>query len=145
MLKIVYIKRHERGLLFDRGDFTGVLAPGSHFVLGLGKRVEIVDTLKLAFSHPLFDMLVKNEGLQRELLIVANSDTQRAVIWKDGRAWYIIGAGRYAFWNTTAQIEAEIFDIEAIRFVHPKLQAILQLTDATFVICCYTQVAAPTV
>jgi hypothetical protein len=131
MLGMVYIKMHERGLLFDRGDFIGVLTPGRHLLVGFNKRVEIVDTLKVCFSHPLIEMLIKDADLQRELLIIENSDTQRAVIWKDGRALYIIGTGRYAFWNTTARIEAEVFDIETIRFAHRKLQAILQLADAT--------------
>jgi regulator of protease activity HflC (stomatin/prohibitin superfamily) len=131
MLSVVYIKQHERGLLFERGDFVGVLAPGRHLVLGPGKRVEVVDTLKVCLAHPLLEMLVKNPDLQRELLIIQNSDTQRAVIWKDDRAWYIIGTGLYAFWNVTARIEAEVFNIEAIRFTHPRLQAILKLTDAT--------------
>jgi regulator of protease activity HflC (stomatin/prohibitin superfamily) len=131
MLKIIQIKLHERGLLFERGDFVAVLPPGRHIVLGLAKQVEIVDTLKVSFTHPLLEMLVKNADLQRELLVIENSDTQRAVIWKDGRAWYIIGAGRYAFWTTTALVEAEIFDIESIRFKHTKMQAILQLADAT--------------
>ena len=124
MLAMVYIKQHERGLLFERGDFTRVLDPGRHLVLGLGKRVEIVDTMKVSLAHPLLEMLVKNADLQRELLIIENSDTQRAIIWKDGRAWYIIGAGRYAFWNVTARVEAEVFDIEAIRFTHPNLHQV---------------------
>jgi regulator of protease activity HflC (stomatin/prohibitin superfamily) len=131
MFKIVHIKLHERGLLFEQGDFTGVLAPGRHFVLGLSKRVEIVDTLKTRLEHPLLEVLIKNADLLRELLVIENSDTQRAVIWKDGRAFAIVGTGRFAFWNTTSLIEAEVFDIESIRFKHTKLQAILQLTDAT--------------
>jgi regulator of protease activity HflC (stomatin/prohibitin superfamily) len=131
MLKIVYIKLHERGRLFERGDFVGVLAPGRHMVLGLNKRVEIVDTLKTRLDHALLEVLVKNSALQRELLVIENSDTQRAIIWKDGRAFAIVGTGRFAFWNATARVEAEVFDIEAIRFKHAKLQAILQLPDAT--------------
>jgi regulator of protease activity HflC (stomatin/prohibitin superfamily) len=130
MLKIVYIKMHERGLLFEQGDFVGVLAPGRHLVLGLNKRVEIVDTLKTRFEHPLLELLIKHAALQRELLVIENGDTQRAIVWKDGRAFAIVGTGRYAFWNTTALMEAELFDIESIRFQHSKLQAILQLPDA---------------
>ncbi len=129
MLRIVDIKSHERGLLFERGDFTRVLSPGCHFVAGFNKRIEIVDTLKTRLEHPLLEVLVKNVDLLFELIVIENSDTQRAVIWKDGRALAIVGAGRYAFWNT-ARIETEVFDIEAIRFTHPKLQAILQLPDA---------------
>jgi regulator of protease activity HflC (stomatin/prohibitin superfamily) len=130
MLGIVYIRKHERGLLFDHGDFSKVLRPGRHVVLGWKKRVEIVDTLKTRFEHPLLEVLVKNQDLQRELLVLELTDTQRAVIWKDGRVFAIVGTGRHAFWAAPALIEAEVFDVTAIRFAHPKLQAILQLPEA---------------
>jgi regulator of protease activity HflC (stomatin/prohibitin superfamily) len=129
MWKIVDIKSHERGLLFERGDFSRVLGPGRHVVVGLDKRVEVVDTLKTRLEHPLLEVLTRHADLLRELLIVDNSDTQRAVVWKDGRAFAIVGPGRHAFWNS-ALVEAEIFDVEAIRFTHRKLQAILQLPEA---------------
>jgi regulator of protease activity HflC (stomatin/prohibitin superfamily) len=130
MLNIVYIRKHERGLLFDRGDFVKVLHAGRHVVLGWNKSVEVVDTLKTRFEHPLLEVLVKNADLQRELLVLELTDTQRAVIWKDGRVFAIVGVGRHAFWATPAMIEAEAFDIDTIRFTHPKLQAILQLPEA---------------
>lgn len=131
MWKMIYIRRHERGLLFDRGDFVKVLPPGRRVVLGLRKCVEIVDTLKTRFEHPLMDVLVKNVDLQAELRIVELTDTQRAIVWKDGRAFAIVGAGRHAFWTTPAKIDIELFDIEQLRFAHPKVQAILQLPEAT--------------
>jgi len=130
MLSVVFVRKHERGLLFDRGDFVGVLRPGRHVVFGFNKRVEIVDTLKTRFEHTLLEMLVKNADLQRELRVVELTDTQRAIVWKDGRALAIVGAGRHAFWATTSVIEVEVFDIGVLRFTHPKLQAIIQLPDA---------------
>ncbi len=131
MLGIVYIRQHEIGLLFDRGDFKEVLRPGRHFIFGARKSVEIIDTLKTRFEHPLLDVLVKHADLQRELRVLELTDTRRAIVWKDGRAFAIVGAGRHAFWTTQAMIEVEVFDVQAIRFAHPKLQAILQLPDAT--------------
>lgn len=130
MLSAVYIRKHERGLLFDRGDFAKVLQPGRHIVLGFNKCVAIVDTLKTRFEHPLLEVLVKDADLARQLHVLELSDTQRAVIWKDGRALAIVGPGRHAYWTSPALIEAEVFDITTIRFAHPKLQAILQLPDA---------------
>ncbi len=130
MLSTIYVRQHERGLMFDRGDFVEVLRPGRHFVLGFNKSVQIVDTLKTRFEHPLLEILIKHQDLQRELMIVELGDTQRAVIWKDGRAFAIVGPGRHAFWLTPAVIEVEVFGIETLRFTHPKLQAIIQLPDA---------------
>lgn len=130
MFGTVYIRQHERGLLFERGDFNRVLRPGRHFIFAAYKRVEIVDTLKTRFEHPLLEVLVKHADLQRELRVLELTDTQRAIVWKDGRAFAIVGAGRHAFWNTTANIEVELFDVQTVRFTHPKLQAILQLPEA---------------
>jgi regulator of protease activity HflC (stomatin/prohibitin superfamily) len=130
VLGTVHIRQHERGLLFDRGDFVRVLRPGRHYLLGLSKRVEVVDTLKTRFEHTLLDVLVKHEDLKRELLVVELTDSQRAIVWKDGRAFAIVGAGRHAFWTSPADVQAQVFDIEPVRFVHPKLQAILQLPEA---------------
>jgi len=131
MLSTVYVRKHERGLLFDRGDFAAVLRAGRHFVFGLHKCVEVVDTLKTRFEHPLLEVLVQSADLRGELRIVENSDTQRAIVWKDGRAFAIVGAGRHAFWATPGSLEVEVFDIESIRFAHAKLQAILQLPEAS--------------
>src|SRR5262245_41108173 len=127
---IKYVRQHERGLLFDRGDFIRVLRPGRRLVLGLHKYVHIVDTLKTRFEHPLLDVLVKTADSRREVSSVELGDTQRAIVWKDGRAFAIVGPGRHAFWTSPATIDVEIFDINTIRFTHPKLQAILQLPDA---------------
>jgi len=135
MWNTVYIRRHEPGLLFNRGDFVRVLPPGRHWLWSWNDTVDVVDTLKTRFEHPLLDVLLENADLQRELAIVDNTDTQRAIVWKDGRAFAIVGPGKAAFWNTPAKIDVEVFDIStaenvAGRFDHPKLPAILQLPDA---------------
>lgn len=131
MLNTVYIRRHERGLLFNRGDFVGVLRPGRHIVLGFCKAVEIVDLLKPRFEHPLLDVMLQNDELRRELNVIELADTERGVVWKDGRAFMIVGPGRHAFWKQPAKIEIETFSIETVRFAHPKLPAILQLPEAS--------------
>ena len=131
MLSTVYVRRHERGLLFDRGDFVRVLPPGRHLILGLHKQAQIADTLATRFEHPLLEVMLRNADLRRELQVVELTDTQRAVVWKDGRAFAIVGPGRHAFWNTPAVIEVEVFSVDTVRFVHPKLPAILQLPEAS--------------
>ena len=130
MWSTVYIRRYERGLLFDRGDFVGVLQPGRRWV-GWNQCVEVVDTMNTRFEHKRLDLLLENADLRRELAVVDNTDTQRAIVWKDGRAFAIVGPGKAAFWNAPAKIEVEIFDITAVRFDHPKLPAILQLPEAS--------------
>lgn len=131
MLRTVYIRQHERGLLFKHGDFVRPLVPGRHRVIGLTSRVEVVDTLKTRFEHPLLDVLVENSELRSGLIVIDLGDTERAIVWKDGRAFQIVGPGRHAYWKTPAAITVEVFSIITVRFDHPKLPAILALPEAS--------------
>src|SRR4051812_13521330 len=130
----VHIRKHERGLFFRRGDFVRPLAPGTYRIpvwRALQDRIEVVDTLKTRFEHPLLDVLVRDPELRTALRVVDLTDTQRALVWKDGRLFQIVGPGRYAYWAEPALVEVEIHDVAAFRFEHPKLPAILQHPDAT--------------
>lgn len=130
LLSTVYIRQHERGLVFAHGDFTKLLEPGRHWPVGPGRCVEIVDTLKTRFEHPLLEVLVQHADLRAQLEVIELNDAQRAIVWKDGRAFAIVGPGLHAFWKTPATLLIEVYSIEASRFAHPKLQAILQLPEA---------------
>jgi len=131
MVRTVYIRQHEIGLLFVRGDFARLLGPGRHVLWGFRTEVQVVDTLKTRFEHPLLDVLVLHRDVRQALDVVELGDTERAIVWKDGRAFAILGPGRHAFWKMPALIGVEIFSVESVRFGHPKLQAILQLPEAT--------------
>src|SRR5215218_7078094 len=127
-----HIRKHEIGLLFHRGDFVRTLAPGTHYapLWDTKRKIEVVDMLKTCFDHPLIDVLVRDARLADMLLLVDLSDTQRALIWKDGRLLQIVGTGRHAFWRTQADVAAEVFDVTSFRFDHPKRQTILAQPDA---------------
>src|SRR5688572_22848625 len=128
-----HIKQFERGLLFREGDFVRPLGPGTYripFWRAMKDRIQVVDTLKTKFEHPLLDVLVRDVRLREQLAIVDLTDTQCAVVWKDGRLFAIVGPGRHAFWTVPASIAVEAFDISEFRFEHPKLQAILAHPDA---------------
>src|SRR5688500_17455699 len=101
MFHKIHIRKHERGLLFRKGDFHKLLAPGSHYVwhgLFTANRVEIADTLKVRFEHPLLESLLREPELRSALLVVDLTDTERALVWKDARLFAILGPGRHAFW-----------------------------------------------
>jgi regulator of protease activity HflC (stomatin/prohibitin superfamily) len=128
-----HIKQFERGLLFREGDFVRPLGPGTYripFWRAMKERIQLVDTLKTKFEHPLLEVLVRDVRLREQLAIVDLTDTQRALVWKDGRLFAIVGTGRHAFWTTPASIAIETYDIAEFRFEHPKLQAILAHPDA---------------
>src|SRR5687768_15896988 len=134
MFNKVHIKQFERGLLFRRGDFVRPLAPGTYRVPIWSfdrDKIEVVSTLKTKFEHALLDVLVNDARLCDQLVVIDLTDTQRALVWKDGRLLAIVGTGRHAFWKVPAAIEVELFDVGEFRFVHSKLQAILQHADAS--------------
>ena len=135
MLKTVRIRKHEVGLLFRSGDFQCVLTAGTHRLWGLdvllGRlRVEVYNRLEPKFTHPLLDVLISNEQLRGQLLLVDLSDVERALVWKDGRLGWVLGPGRYAFWNSPASLEVETFDVGQFHFQHPKVEAVLGFAGA---------------
>src|SRR2546429_9136172 len=134
MWQKIYIKQYERGLMFRRGDFVRPLGPGTYvipFWAIVRDRIEVVSTLKTKFEHPLIDVLIKDDRLREQLAVLDLSDTQRALVWKDGRLLTIVGPGRHAFWTAPATIDVETFDVGQFRFAHGKLQTVLQHAEAT--------------
>jgi len=128
-----HIKQFERGLLFREGDFVRPLGPGTYrtpFWRAMKERIQVVDTLKTKFEHAVLEVLVRDVRLREELAVLDLTDTQRALVWKDGRLFAIVGPGRHAFWTTPASIAVETYDVSEFRFAHPKLQAILAHPEA---------------
>jgi regulator of protease activity HflC (stomatin/prohibitin superfamily) len=124
----IRIRKHEVGLRFRHGDFVGPLQPGAYVLPGrlLGiDRVDVRSTLEAKFEHPMLDVLIENAALQERLVVADLDDNQRALVWKDGRLGWVLGPGRYAFWNRPGSIRVETFDVDALRFTHAKVEAVL--------------------
>src|SRR3982750_1035760 len=96
----VFIKDHERGLLFRKGDFVRVLRPGSHWfwsrlISPARDQVHVFSTLETYIKHPLLDTFSTRPEFQAEALVVSLTDTQRALVWRDERLAFILGPGRH--------------------------------------------------
>jgi len=132
MFTNIHIKKHERGLLFRRGDFVRLLRPGTYRFWDLLSRtkVAVVSTLETNFKHPLLDVLLLEPSVQDELLVLDLADGERAIVWKDERLAYVLGPGRHALWLASGKLRVERFDISQFRFEHPKLSLILQNGEA---------------
>ena len=131
--KTVNIRSFERGLLFKDGDFVRPVAAGKiriPFWSAERTKIEVVDTTATKFAHKMLDVLLENSELRALLTVLDLTDTHRALIWKDGRIFAIVGPGRHAFWKTPALVTVEIYDTSEFRFSHPKLQAVLAHPDA---------------
>ena len=128
-----HIKQYERGLLFRDGDFVRPLGPGTYRIpiwRLTRDNIQVVNTLETKFEHPLLEVLVRDVRLRDQLAVVDLTDTQRALVWKDGRLFALVGPGRHAFWTTPAQLTVETYDVNEFRFEHAKLQAVLAHPDA---------------
>ncbi len=124
MLFHTRILSHELGLRFRKGELYQVLQPGKHFKPP-NTEDEVYDRLKVEFEHKLLEVLLQNADLRAELEVVDLSDTQRALVFKNGRLQYLLGPGRRAFWKQTDAFEVEIFDIESFRFDHKQAHQII--------------------
>ncbi|MEM7227737.1 MAG: slipin family protein [Planctomycetota bacterium] len=123
------IRLHEIGLLFRHGDFVRPLAPGVHWFLlrpfGFGRSVQVRNTLESTFNHTMLDIMLRNATLRRSLEVIDLSDTQRALVWKDGRLGWVLGPGRHAFWKQPYDLAVEVFDVTEFKLSHEKIEAIL--------------------
>lgn len=128
-----HIRTHELGLVFRRGDLRRVLAPGSHFVPGLRlgtSRLQVVDTLDTRFSHPRLEALLDVPPLRERLHVVDLAEDERALVWRDGRLFDFVGAGRFAYWKAPHTVKVETFSVADLEFQHPQRDAVVAFAGA---------------
>jgi hypothetical protein len=138
MVMKVRIRKHERGLRFRYGEFQSILQPRlqgyrlwSRLWSATRDAVEVVNTQHTQFTHPQLELLLCEPQLREELQVIELSDSQRAIIWRDGRLYAIVGPGRHAFWKRPYTLSVEVFSVDELRLVHPKIEAILQHPEAS--------------
>lgn len=129
------VRKFERGLWFHDGDFQGLLKPGTYRFwkqLFSAKEdvVEIVTLLETRLEHPMLDVLLEDAELRAAVEVINLGDTERAVVWKDGRLETILGPGLHAFWREPYELRVEKFDIGAVRFEHEQIETIVSHPDA---------------
>jgi regulator of protease activity HflC (stomatin/prohibitin superfamily) len=137
----INIHEHERGLLFEDGVFTRILAPGRHWVLDpLGRRrIEKVSVRNAWLKHVDLEVIAKSGQLEGQARVLDLKDHERALVWLDGRLDAVCGRGLYAVWTVFQEVRIEIVDSRTVRFEHPELAVILkargaaQLLDTTTV------------
>ncbi len=122
------IKPHERGLVFKDGDLVAVLTPGIHWYLDLlGKmRLQVVSPRDPWLVHEDLDIIVKSGKLAGEAVVVDLKDSERALVWIDGRMEKVLAPGLYALWTSEHDVRVETVDASTMRLVHPELPAILK-------------------
>lgn len=129
------IASHEIGLRFRYAEYRGILRRGVTWHLGRlihprRDQVQVVSTLGERLEHPLLEVIVRDPALTELLEVVDLPQSRRALVWVDGRLRAILGPGLAAFWKVGRRVEVETFDVEALRFEHERLEAVLAHIDA---------------
>jgi regulator of protease activity HflC (stomatin/prohibitin superfamily) len=127
MVRMVKIRTHERGLLFEDREFRRVLGPGRHWLVGAPWRirVDVVSVRDVWLRHPELDVIVRAGALGDEAVVVDLTDTERALVWVDRRFAAVLGPGLHVLWRVVRPVEVEVVDARAIRFEHDKLAVVL--------------------
>ncbi len=137
MFRKIRIRQYERGLLFRHGEYKQMLAPGAYRLWSrlwslTRTTIDVVSTLETRLEHVMLEPILNSgDASLLELLEVLNlTDNQRAIIWRDGRFYAIVGPGQHAFWKSPYKLVIEVFDVDSLRFTHAKLESILQQSQA---------------
>jgi regulator of protease activity HflC (stomatin/prohibitin superfamily) len=131
-MRWVYIRQHERGLLFERGVFSRLLSPGSHLVIDPRghKTLEKVSVREVSFAHRDLEVIVRSGALDGQALVLDLKDHERALVWVDGRIESVRGPGLHALWTAFHEVRAEVVDARPVRFEHPDLPLVLAARGA---------------
>ncbi len=110
------LAENERGLLFRRGIFKGVLESGVHRLEKFsGKvRVDRYDITDPEFEHRLGEFLVKThpELAHQTFHVIELSDTQVGLLHVDGKLrGFVVPGSRRIFWRGLHEVHVEVQDI----------------------------------
>jgi regulator of protease activity HflC (stomatin/prohibitin superfamily) len=133
MIHRIHIKKFEIGLRFDRGEFDGLIAPGKHWIVDpLGRiDVQVVSGRDVYLRHEQLDVIVKSGALAGKADVYELADTQRALVWIDGRFNAVLGPGLHVLWTGFRRVRIEVEDVAQPRLAHNDIEAILASGMAT--------------
>lgn len=125
-IKRYKIRSYEMGLLFQDGEFKGLLDTGTHwFIDPLFKvRVEVISQRDPWLVHEKLDLIVKSGVLKERAVVLDLKDSERALVWIENRFSHILPAGLYAYWTDQKEVRIEIIDAQKVWFEHADLKLI---------------------
>jgi hypothetical protein len=133
-----YVKKDERALLFERGDFVEILRPGEYWRFDPLRRLS-VEKFALAqprFEHRLADFLVKEapEVVAREFYAVQLGPTEVGLRYENGvLAEVLAPSTRRLYWKGYIDLAFERIDISTDFTVDAKLvPQLITLTASGF-------------
>lgn len=131
-LRTIRIGAHERGLVMRDGALVEILEPGRHWRFALSGRLRIdrVSVRVPLLTHPDIDVIVKSGLLEDMAEILDLGDTERALVWIDGRLSAIFGHGVRVLWTLFHEIRVEVLDARSLRLERPDLATVLRVPGA---------------
>ena len=86
-MRIVKIRKHERGILFRDREFERILRPGRHLFLDplWRVRVDVVSVRAPWFDHAELEVIARSSQLEGEAQVLDLEQHQRALVWVNGR------------------------------------------------------------
>lgn len=132
---LVRVRKSERGLFLRYGEYARLVGPGAYMLwdrlFSRGRSgIEVFSVLDTRLITKHLELVARDPKAQSELEFVRLTDSQRALVWKDGRLAYIVGPGVSAFWKSAGKLEVEVYDIGSLRFTSPRLDAVLSHPEA---------------
>ena len=127
MIRLIKIRKYERGLLFRDHVFREVLRPGRYWVFDplFRVRVEKFSVRRVWLQSPDLEVVVRDGALAGEIRVLDLKDDERALVWVNGRFEGVYGAGLRALWTVFHDVRVEIVDAGERRFDHKDLSVIL--------------------
>ena len=126
VVRKIHVKKDERALLFDKGDFVDVLGPGEYWRFDPLRRVAVekFDLGKPRFEHRLAEYLVKSEPgvAAREFHVVELGATELGLRYENDVLVEVLAPqSRRLYWKGYIDVRVERLDIATDFAVPEKL------------------------
>lgn len=114
LIKTFYIKPYERGLLFYRSHFQGVLEPGTHRRMGWQWNVQTFDLNQNRPTIENLEFLLKaHSDVLSQHFAVVRTDYNEAVLVQVGRNWSVVGTHALeVYWQSLHPVQVHRFNLD---------------------------------
>ncbi len=132
MIQSITVARFQLALVFRDGDLIRVLERGRHrlFYPFAKMSLTMVDTTVAQADFCKHEALLTDPLLTPYLEVVDLCDSERALVWIDGRLQCLLSPGRYGFWKAAGDLRIERLSVNRDPFEHDNLESILALPNA---------------
>ena len=122
-VKRIAINHDEVGLQFRDGEFRSLLATGVYWLYDPFDKlqVDIVSQREPSLVHDKLDVIVKSGALDSKAVVVDLQQSQRGLVWINGRFSHTLHQGLYAYWTRFADVRVEVIESRKPQPEHPRL------------------------